>query len=111
VFFWRFQLLIVIYFSIKRRSMMIAKNRNLQKSLLVLLILILPVSIFTYIPITAQSPHQDFATEQGGTQGFARGNTTDTHTGSHNNPHISTGNSSTASAYPGNPNTATVNGD
>jgi hypothetical protein len=55
---------------------MIAKNKNLQKSLLVLLILILPASIYTYAPFTAQSPQQAFAgNTQGGTQGFSNGNT------------------------------------
>ena len=56
---------------------MIAKNKNLQKSLLVLLILILPASIYTYAAFTAQSPQQAFAgNTQGGTQGFSSGNTT-----------------------------------
>ena len=69
---------------------MIAKNKNLQKSLLVLLILILPASIYTYAPFTAQSLQQAFAGNtqggtqggaangniQGGTQGFSMGNTT-----------------------------------
>jgi len=68
---------------------MIVKNKSLQKSLLVLLILILPASIYTYAPFTAQSLPQAFASNtqgatQGGspnnpdigTQGFASGNTT-----------------------------------
>src|SRR3954451_12632443 len=82
-------IIIIIYFINKRRSM-IAKNKNLQKSLLMLLILILPASIYTYAPFTAQNPLQAFASNtqggtqggagndntQGGTQGFSSGNTT-----------------------------------
>ena len=56
---------------------MIAKNKNLQKSLLVLLILILPASIYTYAAFTAQSPQQAFAgNTTSATQGFSSGNTT-----------------------------------
>jgi hypothetical protein len=56
---------------------MIAKNKNLQKSLLILLILILPASIYTYTPFAAQSPTQAFASNtQGGTQGGGTDNTT-----------------------------------
>jgi len=57
--------------------MTIAKNRNLQKSLFIILILILPSSIFTYISVTTQNPLQAFASNlQGGTQGGGGGNTT-----------------------------------
>jgi len=98
---------------------MIAKNKNLQKSLLVLLILILPASIYTYASFTAQSPQQAFAgNTQGGTQGGGNVNPTGTSTGSHNNPHLSTGNASATSSGNssiaiaiGDPNNATVNGD
>ena len=68
---------------------MIMKNMNLKKSLLVLLILILPASIYTFTSVTAQ----------GVTQGFASENTTGIHTGSHNNLGISAGNSSAARAH------------
>ena len=71
---------------------MIAKNKKIQKSLLILLILILPVSIYTYVPFTAQSPQQAFAgNTQGGTQGGGNVNPT----GKHTNPNklgIYTGN-------------------
>ena len=52
---------------------MIAENKILQKSLLVLLILILPSSIYTFTSVTAQGGN---GSTQGGTQGFAGGNTT-----------------------------------
>jgi len=88
--------------------------------------LILPASIYTFTSVTARDGGT--GNTQGGTQGFANVNPTGTYTGSHNNPHISTdnasarstgnssiatatGNSSIESANPGNPNTATVNGD
>ena len=59
---------------------MIAKNKNLQKSLFILLILILPASIYTYAAFTAQSPQQAFAgNTQGGTQGFSSENNRYTH--------------------------------
>jgi len=98
---------------------MIAKNKKIQKSLLIFLILILPVSIYTYVPFTAQSPQQAFAgNTQGGTQGGGNVNPTGTSTGSHNNPHLSTGNASATSSGNssiaiaiGDPNNATVNGD
>jgi len=74
---------------------MIAKNKNLQKSLLVLLILILPASIYTYAAFTAQSPQQAFAgNTQGGTQGFSSGNTTSATQG------FSSGNTTSATLNP-----------
>jgi hypothetical protein len=50
---------------------MIVKNKILQKSLLVLLILVLPSSIYTFTSETAESLPQAFAggNTQGGTQG------------------------------------------
>gem|GEM_PF-1302212 len=79
---------------------------------MVLLILILPASIYTYAAFTAQSPQQAFAgNTQGGTQGFSSENLTGTHSGSHNNPSTVNGDTSKATATTGNPNTATVNGN
>ena len=75
---------------------MIAKNKNLQKSLLILLILILPASIYSYAPFTAQSPSQAFASNtQGGTQGGAgNDNTTSATQG------FSSGNTTSATLNP-----------
>ena len=54
---------------------MITENKILQKSLLVLLILILPASIYTFTTVTAQSLPQAFAINtQGGTAGAATSN-------------------------------------
>jgi hypothetical protein len=70
-------MIIIVIYLIHIRRWMIAKNKNLQKSLLVLLILILPASIYTYAAFTAQSPQQAFAgNTTSATQGFSSGNTT-----------------------------------
>src|SRR6185437_15526152 len=101
-------MIIIVIYLIHIRRWMIAKNKNLQESLLVLLILILPASIYTYAAFTAQSPQQAFAgNTQGGTQGFSSENLT----GRHNNPSTVNGDTSKATATTGNPNTATVNGN
>jgi len=39
-------MIIIVIFIINKRRSMIAKNKNLQKSLFILLILILPASIY-----------------------------------------------------------------